>query len=85
MIDPSEYNITIKKISIDGECVFKAVIKELPDVAEYGDTFIEAYELAIDTIQTASEMFAEAGKPFPLPFKEGDNSYTENLCYNELY
>ena len=54
MIDPYEYSITIKKVTLDGEKVFEATIAELPDVFEYGQSYKEAYELAIDTITTAA-------------------------------
>ncbi len=82
MFDPTEYNITIRKVIIEGESVFEATIKELPDVAEYADSYSEAYELAIDTIETAAAMFAQAGKPFPSPYKqEQDYCATPRLGY----
>lgn len=46
---------------------YAATVSELPDVTEYGDTWHEAYELATDTICTAAEMYAEAGRVFPSP------------------
>lgn len=67
MFDPTEYTITIRKVFTAGERLFEATIKELPDVAEYGNSYQEVYELAVDTIETAATMFAEAGKPFPSP------------------
>ena len=33
----------------------------------YGISAHDAYDLAIDTIETAAAMFAEAGRPFPPP------------------
>jgi predicted HicB family RNase H-like nuclease len=67
MIDASEYTITVRKGHFDGEECFEARITELPDVAEYADTFEEAYALAIDTIEVTAELFAELGKPMPPP------------------
>lgn len=67
MFDPQEYTIIIKKIVLDGETLFEATVTELPDVAEYGDHFEKVYKLAIDTIQTAMEKFAQNGQPFPPP------------------
>ena len=66
-IDPHEYNITVRKIVHERETLFEARVKELPDVCEYSETMAEAYDLAIDTIETAAEMYAEAGRSFPPP------------------
>jgi predicted RNase H-like HicB family nuclease len=66
MIDASKYTITVRKGLFDGEECFEARIAELPDVAEYADSFVEAYSLAIDTIETTAELFAEQGKLMPL-------------------
>lgn len=65
MIDASNYNITVRKGWFDGELCFEARVAELPDVAEYADSFEEAYALAIDTVATTAEMFADQGKPMP--------------------
>ena len=65
--DPHAYNVTVRKIVHEGETLFEARVKELPDVCEYGETMSEAYDLAIDTIETAAEMYAEAGHSFPPP------------------
>jgi predicted HicB family RNase H-like nuclease len=67
MIDASKYTITIRKGDFDGEECFEARIAELPDVAEYADSYEEAYALAIDTIETTAEIFAEKGKVMPSP------------------
>ncbi len=68
MIDAEKYNISIKKITEDGETCYEAKVKELPDIAEYADTFQEAYDLALDSINTTYEYFEEKGKPFPAPY-----------------
>lgn len=67
MIDASNYNITVRKGFFDGEICYEARVAELPDVAEYADSFEEAYALAIDTIETTAEIFAAQGKPMPAP------------------
>ncbi len=64
-IDPHAYNITIRRATFEGEVLFEARVKELPDLAEYGESFDEAYELAVDAIETAAEAFAEKGRDFP--------------------
>lgn len=70
VVDASLYNITVRKGNFDGEIFFEAKVKELPDVAEYADTYEEAYLLAIDAIETTAEMFAELDKIMPLPIIE---------------
>ena len=67
MIDASKYTITVHKGLFDGEECFEARIAELPEVAEYADSFAEAYNLAIDTIETTAELLAEHGKTMPPP------------------
>ncbi|MEN8218998.1 MAG: toxin-antitoxin system HicB family antitoxin [Pseudomonadota bacterium] len=79
MFEPHEYAITIRKVVIDGEKWFEAKVKELPYVAEYADSFGEAYQLAIDTIQTSMKMFAEKGKSFPPPLKPEDDEYSGRI------
>jgi len=64
-IDPHAYNINIRRDTFEGEVLFEARVKELPDVAEYGETYAEAYDLAVDTIETAAEAYAEQGRAFP--------------------
>lgn len=65
-VNPYAYNITVWQIDFDSDFHFEASVKELPDVREYAATAGEAYELAIDTIETAAAMFAEEGRDFPL-------------------
>lgn len=73
MMDAMQYNITVRKGVFDGETCFEARVVELPDVAEYGDSYEEAYELAIDTIETTAEIFAEKGKQMPAPMEPVDD------------
>ena len=73
MFDASLYNITVRKGNFDGEVFFEAKVKELPDVAEYAETYEEAYLLAIDTIETTAEALAEQGKVMPAPILENDD------------
>jgi len=72
MIDPSEYTISIRKISIDGNDLFESSIREIPSVREYGSTYEEAYELALDSINTLAEMHEEEGRIFPVPAPKDD-------------
>jgi len=65
MIDPHAYNITIRRSDFEGEVLYEARVKELPDLVEYGESHEEAYDLAIDTIETAAEAFSDQGRAFP--------------------
>ncbi|MEW8426132.1 MAG: toxin-antitoxin system HicB family antitoxin [Candidatus Thiodiazotropha sp.] len=65
IIDPHAYNITIRRADFEGEVLFEARVKELPDLAEYGESYEDAYDLAIDAIETAAEAFTEKGRAFP--------------------
>lgn len=67
MFDSSKYTISIRKSEFEGEWCFEARIAELPDVAEYADSAEEAYDLAIDTIETTAQIMAERGKSMPNP------------------
>lgn len=73
MIDASKYNITVRKDWFDDELCFEARVAELPDVAEYADSFGEAYALAIDTLEVTAEIFASQGKSMPEPIIPADD------------
>jgi predicted HicB family RNase H-like nuclease len=70
MFDPHAYAITVRKDEVDGEQLFRATIAELPDVEEYAPTYQEAYEFAIDAIETLQAMYEEEGRSFPTPSEE---------------
>lgn len=67
-MNPYNYSITVRRIEDEHEepC-FEARVWELPDVAEYADSFREAYELAVDTIETTAHALAEQGRKMPSP------------------
>lgn len=66
-LDARKYNISVRFGEFEGEACYEATIKELPTIAEYADTYAEAYALAIDTIETLAQLYAEQGKQFPQP------------------
>jgi len=70
VIDPTDYSITVKRVLVDGEMLFRATVKELPHIAEYGESYAAAYELAVDAIKTLQEIAEEAGHQFPVPVDE---------------
>lgn len=67
MFDASRYTISIKKIDEDGQTLYQATVKELPDVGPYAENPQQAYELALEIIKTLNEMAAEEGRKFPAP------------------
>lgn len=72
-IDAYAYNITIRLGEFEGETLFEARVKELPDLIEYGETFDEAHALAVDAIETTAAIFAEKGRIMPLPTVPADD------------
>jgi predicted HicB family RNase H-like nuclease len=67
MIDAADYTISVQRGDFDGEVCFEARVRELPHLAEYGDSSEEAYALAIDSIETTFAVLAEKGKQMPPP------------------
>jgi len=67
MIDAADYTISVQRGDFDGDICFEARVRELPHLAEYADSYEEAYALAIDSIETTSEILAEKGKQMPPP------------------
>ena len=72
-MNPHSYNISVRRANFDGDVYFEARVRELPDVAEYADSADEAYNLAIDTITTTAEIFAEKGKSMPHPYEPAED------------
>ena len=77
-MNPHDYGITIRRIMEEEGVCFEARIRELPDVAEFADTFEEAYALAIDAIVTTAEALAEQGRSMPAPEQES-NDYSGRI------
>ncbi len=70
MFDPHAYTITVRRLRVDEEELFRATVAEFPDVEPYAPTFAEAYELAIDAIETLHSAYEEEGREFPVPATE---------------
>jgi hypothetical protein len=64
-IDPRADNISIRLGTFDGEALLEARATGLPDMAEYGETYAEVYDLAVDAIETAAAAYADQGRAFP--------------------
>lgn len=67
MYNAEEYTISVRKERMDEEIYWVARVEELPDIMEFGETRDEAYDLAIDTINTGQEMCLSEGIHFPAP------------------
>lgn len=72
-IDARKYSITVCYGFFDGEDCFEARVSELPDLVEYADSHEEAYNLAIDAIETTAVIMSQKGKSMPLPNRRVDN------------
>ena len=72
-INPHSYNVTVRQVVFEGETLFEARVKELPDACDYAESAAEAYDLAIDTIETSAALFAQDGRPFPPPARPKDD------------
>lgn len=72
MIDPHAYGIEVRRRVIDGESVFEARVRELPDLAEYADSAEDAYALAVDAIATTASVLAKRGGAIPNPIEPLD-------------
>ena len=71
-IDPLEYNIITRRVVVDGQTLFEARVKEFPDVREYAEDLMEAYELVVDTIQGTAEVFEGQNRALPDPMVPQD-------------
>jgi predicted RNase H-like HicB family nuclease len=67
MIDAELYTISVRKESIENEIFYVARVVEFPDLEEFGDTFLEARELAIESIETSYDLCIKENIHFPLP------------------
>ena len=63
-----DYAITIQRIE---PYHYRATVEELPDVAEYGEHWIIAYELMIDTLELTAEAI---GDKMPQPIYKHDQT-----------
>jgi predicted HicB family RNase H-like nuclease len=79
-IDPRAYTITVRHVVVDGEALFRATVGELPDVAEFAESWEEAYGLAVDTIVGLREAAEKQQRPFPEPFAE-EEEYSGRVTF----
>ena len=59
------YTISTRQVTIDGDVMFEARVREMPDIVVYGEDSAEAYLGAIETIDSAVHMLTQEGIPVP--------------------
>lgn len=70
MNDAERYAIATCKVVVDGEELWRATVREFPDLAEFADTREEAIDLAMDAIETLKKAAEDEGGEFPEPFED---------------
>jgi|HubBroStandDraft_1064217.scaffolds.fasta_scaffold08236_6 predicted HicB family RNase H-like nuclease len=70
MNDAERYAVATRKVVVDGEELWRATVREFPDLAEFADTREEAIALAMDAIETLKKAADEEGRQFPEPFED---------------
>jgi predicted RNase H-like HicB family nuclease len=63
--DPYAYAISVQRVTEDGQTLFRATVREFPDLVDYGQTPEEAFALAIESIETLAKMAHEDGRTLP--------------------
>jgi predicted HicB family RNase H-like nuclease len=73
MIDAKKYTISVQFGNFDGNECFEARVREFPEIREYADTFDEAYNLAVDSVEIICQHNFEKGIACPAPFEFNDD------------
>jgi predicted HicB family RNase H-like nuclease len=72
MTNAERYAVTVRKVMVESEELWRATVRELPDVAEFAETREQAIELALDSIESLKEAADEEGRDFPEPIEDED-------------
>lgn len=78
MIEATDYRITVQRRDTEDGRMFEGTVYEFPDIAVFGETFEEAYELAVDAIDALAQLLADQGRPIPDP-AEPEREYSGNF------
>jgi predicted HicB family RNase H-like nuclease len=65
--DPTEYGITIRKKSIDGQMHFVGTVNELPDIEVFEETYQDAYVELINVVTDLKAIADKRDRKFPPP------------------
>lgn len=75
MTNAERYSITVRKVLVDDQELWRATVRELPDLAEFAEARDEAFDLALDAIESLKASAVQEGRPFPEPM-EDDEEYS---------
>jgi predicted HicB family RNase H-like nuclease len=75
MSDAERYSITLRRVEVEGEGLWRATVKELPDLAEFADTKERAFELALEAVEGLKKAALDEGRSFPEP-ADDDEEYS---------
>lgn len=67
MPEAEHFGVTVKRVELEGEFVWRATVKELPDFAVYGDSAHEAYDSALEAVADLQMHARDLGSHFPQP------------------
>ena len=67
MIEATDYRVTVQRRDTEDGRIFEGTVQEFPDIAVFGETFEETYELAVDAIDALRELLSDQGRPIPDP------------------
>jgi predicted HicB family RNase H-like nuclease len=65
--DANEYNVTVRRLVVDGRTMFEARVAELPDVRGFAESVEEAHAKAVEAIEALHEMALRDQEDFPTP------------------
>lgn len=77
--DAHAYAIQTRRITEDGEIIFRASVAELPHLATYESSAQEAYDVLIEDIEALRESALELGRPFPAPLNESTSGHSGRI------
>jgi hypothetical protein len=70
MVDADRYAITVRRVEVDGELLYRGTVREFPDVAVYENSREEAFGGVLSVIDALRELAEEDGRPFPTPIED---------------
>lgn len=76
---PEQYSIWITQVELEDEVYYEAKVREFGDLAEYGETHSEAYELMLGSLKATIKDFDSRGKAYPPPTSKKLNAYSGRM------
>jgi len=72
MTEAERYAITVRRVLVEGEELWRATVRELPDVTEFAASREEAIDLIVDAIESLRDAAGEEGREFPEPIEDDE-------------